>query len=612
MSDSLNNFIDKAGRGVSEKLSRAIIGKPVKVEGAKNHSGNYVGPGDNPGINRTDGINLKDNPNPSPGQVSPVKSLSENGKSYPAGFTPISYYKKENGEFTIKPGHSISGQPIENSVEQNTEDKFKRNKQGYRDFNDPTLDFKFSLSDDTYSSNWPGDEVPSNIISEKNARETFDGSFGDNPWEKQRWWSGGEGTPYENEDPIYFGFEIEIDVLTSPLINGEALRFIEDFNSNNEIASRKDILDSFIWELSRYFRFNSNKVDTRTTENIENIFETRLNKRFYIKKVSGLDKLIEANTASAQSAFVKYKQDLINLTFYEDTNLNTGTLASLYKLLYWSRLNGKNIIPENLLRFDCRIIVSEARNLTRIRRAMGLDGQMTKAPNLEVIKENVSRYVYNLYECQLFFKSMTHPASIDLGLPFRLDESYDIELSYKFSDMRFERFVFDGDFGEYKRLNNSSIQPLINKPSDATNANIDDNGITEFIFRTEPVILGPIIDGYNNFTANSIIGDDILENAKNIDKKSKFLTAVESATDNLIQNLRRAGLNAAQRQLDNKFRILNNTLDKVRNSFGIGRMAPPTNVYEGLQPGTFFFDVRNSFRTFAGDVLTGTIFGNNT
>jgi hypothetical protein len=178
--------------------------------------------------------------------------------------------------------------------------------------------------------------------------------------------------------------------------------------------------------------------------------------------------------------------------------------------------------------------------------------------------------------------------------------------------MRFERFVFDGDFGEYKRLNNSSIQPLINKPSEATNANIDDNSITEFIFRTEPVILGPIIDGYNNFTANSIIGDDILENAKNIDKKSKFLTAVESATDNLIQNLRRAGLNAAQRQLDNKFRILNNTLDKVRNSFGIGRMAPPTNVYEGLQPATFFFDVRNSFRTFAGDVLTGTIFGNNT
>ena len=40
-------------------------------------------------------------------------------------------------------------------------------------------------------------------------------------------------------------------------------------------------------------------------------------------------------------------------------------------------------------------------------------------------------------------------------------------------------------------------------------------------------------------------------------------------------------------------------------------MSPPTNVYQGAQPGTFFFDVQNSLRNFAGDTLSGTIFGNN-
>ena len=63
-----------------------------------------------------------------------------------------------------------------------------------------------------------------------------------------------------------------------------------------------------------------------------------------------------------------------------------------------------------------------------------------------------------------------------------------------------------------------------------------------------------------------------------------------------------------------RLRLLNNTLDKLRNGAGLGRMREPTNVYKnydnplGISSG-FFFDVKNSLRDFAGDSLGGKIGG---
>ena len=74
-------------------------------------------------------------------------------------------------------------------------------------------------------------------------------------------------------------------------------------------------------------------------------------------------------------------------------------------------------------------------------------------------------------------------------------------------------------------------------------------------------------------------------------------------------------------QVDTRLRLLNNTLEKVRNSAGLGRMREPTNIYkapyiwQGISNGlggqvssNFFFDVQNSLRDFAGDSL-GSVLG---
>ena len=78
---------------------------------------------------------------------------------------------------------------------------------------------------------------------------------------------------------------------------------------------------------------------------------------YYLKKVSGLEKLIESNIPDKNKSLVEYRKDLLKLTFTEDVSLDMGTLAYLYKLLYWSKPNGKNIVPENLLRFNCDIVI---------------------------------------------------------------------------------------------------------------------------------------------------------------------------------------------------------------------------------------------------------------
>jgi hypothetical protein len=456
-------------------------------------------------------------------------------------------------------------------------------------------------------------------------------------------------TPSENEDPVFFGFEVVINPFTSPLFNGEAKKFIQNFSSSTEIGSRLDMLATFQEEIGRYFKFEGLSTQEKSGFNFggSNLFRNESlrpdfpRKRHYVKKIIGLHNLQEKNGTDKPKSFVEYKKDVLDISFYEDTTLSTGALISLYKLLYWSRLRGKGVLPENLLRFDCQIIVSEVRNISRVQKTLqkverndlsGVsetnnrkierlqsksslrpgqqrrldrlrqergdfiqgpkmeDGGFSPTPEeevLQMIKENVSRYVYNVYECQFFFENMTHPDQVDLSNILSPSEDTSVKISFKFSDMRFEKFVYNKTgFGEYRYLSNKQINPLSPNSGDPdTNVDISNDEI--FVTRT------PI--------------DPVKIKRSNI-KRSPLKEG--SALNNLLQGVKRAALSEGQRQLNNQFRLLNNAIDKVRDSFGLGRMSAPTNVYNIPPNGSrFWFDVKNSLRNFVGDSLGNTIFG---
>ena len=718
MAGSLDNFFDKANSKIQGAANKLLGMEPSPMM-PKNHSGVFFGPMNASGVPRTQLISYDKNPNPEQGQLSPA--ISVGSKGYPAGFTPISYYSRDYDTFSgkltafylgnndnsaVASGKSLD---VSNKELMDTEKKSKSNKEYLNKFNDdnlsvtqrkvgendPQTDFKFSLQDDKSLSNWPGSFNPGipKILVGNDPRNSFTGTNEAKSWIRSKFHSGGQGTPYENEDPVYFGFEIIINTLNSPIFNGVAADFINQIGQTHlEIQGRREILESFNFEIQKFFKFND-LVETNgqitggpyvnSGGDYKNLYNSNLKKRHYIKKIEGLEKLVEANTASGPAAFVKWKTDLIKLSFYEDVTLSTGTLLNLYKLLYWSRKRGKGVIPENILRFDCEIIVSEIRNIGRVRSVLNdpapvdaaaaapaaaataatapatfrnlrpdqadeqfdqltaaepvanssypkpTTGQTSKdvsesvdpqyeAKVLEVIKENVSRYRYNLYECQFHVPAMPHPGSIDQSQPLTPADTHTIDISFKHSDMSFERFDYStlkNPTGEYITLNNGLLVPtkVSNKDTQRVVFEATDgaeSSIKPLSKKVDFVRLDVISD--NNQAGQDSISDiilglvnsnDILGDVKEIDKKDKFKGALKNAGKDLLTATKTAVTNEAQRQLNDRFRLLNNTIEKVKQAYGLGKISQPTNVYTNVKGGQPFFDVMNALRNFTGDVL---------
>ena len=585
--------------------------------------------------------------------TSPAVSLQETKRTgltiqQQPGFTPIEYYRTSTGEFRITPPKNLRSYENANSESIKAPKEIGDDRMG---------SFKFKLADYV------------NIVSSKNNLETSDGGSGNKPWEKSdvmrnRYLEMSSSVRWDNEDPVYFGFEVIINVNSSPLFNGEAEKFISEVGSGSlgnysEVANRKDILKNFQYELEKYFKFDSQMtaVGGRTeqylgTSSIPLPGESEL-KRYYVKKISGLDKLVESNTGNSRKSFIDYGKDILKITFYEDTTLNLGRLASLYKILYWSRLRGKSIIPENLLRFDCEIIVSELRDFVKVRKSNNV---------LEVLKSNLSRYRYQVYECQWWFNQMSHPADIDLSSPPTPTDTYDVEMTFKYSTMVYEQYqgldlklrnstvdpfvraassvpvsggfqtnreyirpsILEGNPGDKKLPTNQFYSGEISTVNVGNQVNQTNNVITNLQQQSKiniyQLLTGPSpmsnFQSVNNLTQTSILNAQStnIVNSQTVNSVPKT-DIYGRAAEQLVENLKDAALREAQRQLNIQFRLLNNSIDNIRNAFGIGRIPAPTNVYFPKQNtgpygnSQFFFDVQNSLRNFAGDTLTGLIGG---
>lgn len=492
------------------------------------------------------------------------------------------------------------------------------------------------------------------LRSDRNSRETWDG-YEESPLRLDnvlRDNTGLGGTPYENNDPVVFGFELVIDAISSPLLNGAVEDFIDQFSSISEIAARKYVLADFKEQFIKIFKTNGNiftdnsitqkkasilSSDYSNTDSQSNIFETgkKAYMSYYLKKVSGLEFLSESNTSSKKKNITDYRNDVLKLTFTEDVSLTMGTLANLYKLLYWSKPNAKYLIPDNLLRFNCNIIISEVRNLNRVRKAM-------YTGNLEVIKENVSRYIYSLKECQLWFDQPLHENEIDMsGVPKDF-ENYTVTMDFKFVTSKFERWVPDGTgFGTYVGYNNGAMWKIGNSGSresqSSSNAGtINDNSVPKFYtiglnsLKQNGVKTAIPLQSYtyfyqdviNNSTENpSNTGDGIDgPNETSYDRKGnrskkqenefeKFKKNSKNAAKTLSKNIENAAKKELKHQIDLRLQLLNITLEKVRNAYNSTTLG---NVYQGTQLNVvnnsqFFFDIRNSLTDFAGDAIGGKL-----
>jgi len=579
-----------------------------------------------PGYNRTSGISPQQGniSNSNLQQLDKTDRFGNQTLSKP-GFTPLEYFNTGGGLKVVTPIGSAQLDTEEYNL-------WQKESYGYNDINpkgDKRLgSFKYSYEDYV------------KFNSKLNDLEGTDGSnqrIRISEILKDR---ESEICYYDNEDPVYFGFEVIIDVDNSPLLNGQ----LKDFITGGyipEIQSREPIYNQFVSELKRFVKFKIDTDNSDTTQTSKEIFETCDKPRmYYLKKISGLDTLVERNTGDGNKSFVDYQKDKITLNFFEDVSLNMGTLAILYKQLYWSRTKGKSIIPENLLRFDCQIVVSELRNMSRIK----------KSPDfIEIIRDNLSRYVYNVYECQFFFDKMSHPGEIDLSTTPTATSDYSVSFNFKFSNLSFERWnppQFNGPAGEWRSVSDISEDPFsISNSLDPNDISKEySTGLLSTSRGSNPVFFNNIQDRntdlqlgtidslknerkkgiYELSNSNPFVGplqfvnnNDIYDNNVEIPLETTpgQRDIYGRAAEQLLENLKDAALNEAQRQLNIRFRLLNDSLDRIRNQFGLGRMPAPTNVYFPTQntgpygQSNVFFDVQNSLRNFGGDILTGLIGG---
>ena len=503
-------------------------------------------------------------------------------------------------------------------------------------------------------------------------------------------------TPYENSDPVFFGFELIIDGVSSPLLNGSVEDFIEQFSNVSEIASKKNVMIDFKLQFEKLFKVKGTPKQVPNTQktqsiNIPNEANTpsqasyyqpgkKAYLSYYIKKIGGLELLMIGNTSNKKKYLTSYREDFIKLTFSEDVSLTFGTLQHLYKLLYWSKPNGKNLVMENLLRFNCDIVISECRNYQRVRKAIDTG-------DLETIKDNLSRHIYSLKECQLFFDTPPHDSEIDYEGGIKDFGGATVTMDYKYVSTKFERWTPDEQrFGQYVGYNNGAIWKVGNPGGRAATDNTNSGGVKDvsvpkfFTIGTNTLksngVSSPIVfDGWNVSVVNEAqtkekIADQQagVDKGKNetpdpeggdtstnsVDKKAQrkakmkegleaFKEASKKAGENLAKSLQSTVEKEIKGQVDTRMRLLNNTLEKVRNSAGLGRMRAPTNVYTshpnhagmdgerangfstvpnyisdipfvggaassaGVSP-TSFFDVQNAVRDFAGDSL-GSVLG---
>lgn len=183
------------------------------------------------------------------------------------------------------------------------------------------------------------------------------------------------------------------DVLKSYLIkyyNNTAVSFLENF--------RKDIMRVFI-------------TPSRTTD----LYKGGL-RNHYVKSITGLDKL--------DKMFVTYggdKPECLELNLYEDVRLFTTNLKYMYNNFVYNYNQGIRVVPENLLKFNMFVKISEKRTFT-----------LHNASDTEINK-HAPTLIYQLHGCEFIFDESIVGSSVTM-MGSESNDTYaglKIKISYK-------------------------------------------------------------------------------------------------------------------------------------------------------------------------------------
>jgi hypothetical protein len=175
----------------------------------------------------------------------------------------------------------------------------------------------------------------------------------------------------------------------APYVSSSALSFIRKYGyAIPEIQKRESIYYECIENLDVLFN-RTDKVNGGYT------------KDYYIEQITGLDKL--------PAKMVKYEEDKITIQLTEDVSLRSSYLAELYNNLIYSYKNQRYLIPENCLRFDMDISITDMRVFKYL--ITDNNGNLTEKINFDP-----PRITYTLHDCNFdFSKSIPFQPAMIVG-----------------------------------------------------------------------------------------------------------------------------------------------------------------------------------------------------
>lgn len=197
------------------------------------------------------------------------------------------------------------------------------------------------------------------------------------------------------EDPTYLGFTLEIDTETSALFNWVKPFLEKHSTSRVEHNARIPVYEEFVNKIIQLFK----SQDSVSDNSEQGIYI----KSHYINTISGLDAL--------SKKFINWKKDALEIELHEDISLYSSYIASLYNNLVYSYETGRVMIPENLIKFNLYIKISEIRNLTSLAKLNSTDPNDIEIAN--ALKNNVTCIVYKLTDCEFDFTE-SKPFSNDI------------------------------------------------------------------------------------------------------------------------------------------------------------------------------------------------------
>ena len=216
------------------------------------------------------------------------------------------------------------------------------------------------------------------------------------------------------DDPLLPGFQIFIDPL-SPLfsdntkINGIS-SFIFKYFDLDEISARGDMWYEFKNIITKIFE---TVVQMGNNNNMND--SNPINMPYFINKIDGLDNF--------KKKIIKYGEDKITITLNENISMISIYLAELYNNLTYSFKNQRYLFPENVLRFNLVIKISDVRNFLSptstaqagAKTTVNVNNINGSSPIVDSLSEKSAVY-YTLHDCNFnFFNSTNFNDSIEIG-----------------------------------------------------------------------------------------------------------------------------------------------------------------------------------------------------